>query len=90
MPYIKGDRRAVLHEKYLHHSTEDAKNNAYPVSCGELNFVITKLCLQYMMTPSYSRLNEIIGVLECVKQEFYRRAAAPYEDKKIQENGDVY
>jgi len=31
-----------------------------------------------------------MGVLECIKQEFYRRAVAPYEDKKKEENGDVY
>jgi len=30
------------------------------------------------------------GVLENVKQEMYRRLAAPYEDKKAEENGDVY
>jgi len=31
----------------------------------------------------------MIGVLECVKQEFYRRKVAPYEDIKIIENGDI-
>ena len=30
-----------------------------------------------------------MGVLECCKLEFYRRVAAPYEDIKIEENGDV-
>lgn len=33
---------------------------------------------------------EIGGAIECAKLEFYRRVAAPYEDKKIAENGDVY
>lgn len=32
----------------------------------------------------------ILGVLECVKLELYRRVAAPYEDRKIEENGDVF
>jgi len=31
-----------------------------------------------------------VGVLECAKMELYRRVAAPYEDKKKEENGDVY
>jgi hypothetical protein len=31
----------------------------------------------------------ITGVLENIKQEFYRRAASSYEDKKIIENGDI-
>jgi len=39
---------------------------------------------------SYSNVNEIIGALECIKLELYRRVAAPYEDLKIEENGDVY
>ena len=37
----------------------------------------------------YFYLNRAMGVLECIKQEFYRRVAAPYEDIKIVENGDV-
>ena len=31
-----------------------------------------------------------MGALECAKLELYRRVAAPYEDVKIMENGDVY
>jgi hypothetical protein len=38
----------------------------------------------------YARLNEVIGAIDCAKLELYRRIAAPYEDKKITENGDVY
>ena len=30
-----------------------------------------------------------MGVLSCVGAEFYRRVIAPYEDKKIIQNGDV-
>jgi hypothetical protein len=39
---------------------------------------------------TYETLNAVIGVLECAKLEFYRRVAAPYEDTKIQQNGEVY
>ena len=38
----------------------------------------------------YAHLNEAIGVLECAKLELYRRVAAPYEDGKRAETGDVY
>jgi hypothetical protein len=31
----------------------------------------------------------VTGVLENIKQEFYRRIASQYEDKKILENGDI-
>ena len=34
-------------------------------------------------------INKIMGILECVKSEFCRRHAAPYEDLKIKENGDI-
>lgn len=33
---------------------------------------------------------DTLGVLRCCQLELYRRMVAPYEDKKIQENGDVY
>jgi hypothetical protein len=57
---------------------------------GELNYVITRLLLDRASQPNYERLNSLMGVLECAKQEFYRRAVAPYENIKIKENGDVY
>ena len=38
----------------------------------------------------YAHLNEAIGALESAKLELYRRLAAPYEDEKIRESGDVY
>lgn len=61
------------------------------VSAGELNYSLTQICLNYLGdSPRYQRYNEIVGALECCKLEFYRRAVAPYEDKKIKENGDVY
>lgn len=64
-----------------------------PGGPGELNYLITRLCLRYMHErggPSYALLNEIVGVLESAKLEFYRRAVAPYESAKAQANGDVY
>lgn len=63
-----------------------------PRHAGELNFAITTLCNKYLRANSlsYGEINTIIGVLECAKQEFYRRIAVPYENIKIKENGDVY
>lgn len=45
----------------------------------------------YLLTCGikYKHINDICGVLEAVKAEFYRRVAAPYEDLKIKENKDV-
>lgn len=84
MPYIKKPERAKF-EKSL-------KVLPNLENAGELNYFITKVCLQYIEDHklSYNTLNEIVGALECSKIEFYRRSIAPYEGIKIAENGDVY
>lgn len=79
MPYIKAaERRGAKIEG--------------PGNPGELNFVISDIVDSYLIRNgrSYVTLNEVVGVLECAKLELYRRIAAPYEDTKIEENGDVY
>jgi hypothetical protein len=66
----------------------------YRTSCntGELNYEFTRVVQQYIEKYglSYRAINDVIGSLEGAKQEFYRRVAAPYEDEKLKENGDVY
>ncbi len=77
MPYIQpGDRDDLL----------------TPMNPGQLNWKITTMIIEYLdrSAMKYADYNEVIGVLECVKQEFYRRAVVPYEKRKIKENGDVY
>ena len=58
---------------------------------GELNYVLTSVCLEYVYRKGerYATFNDIIGALEGAKLEFYRRAVAPYEDTKIESNGDL-
>ena len=87
MPYINKDIRQNI-DSYLNVFLIDS-TIANP---GELNYVITKIIKSYLeyKSKNYSDYNEVIGVLECAKLEFYRRAVSPYEDKKIKENGDVY
>lgn len=58
-------------------------------SPGNLNYAITNLLLA-TDPKTYADYNELVGVLECVKLEFYRRAITVYEDGKIADNGDVY
>lgn len=80
MPYIDEELRGPLARKVM-----------FPCTPGELNFLITSNIVDYLpANPRYDDYNKIIGVLECVKMEFYRRMVAPYEDDKIKENGDVY
>ena len=57
---------------------------------GKVNYIITRIVDGILGCESYYMLNRAIGILECVKQEFYRRVVARYEDKKCKENGDVF
>jgi len=63
-----------------------------PITAGELNYTLTEAITNYAAESalSYQRINDIIGALEGAKLEFYRRVAVPYEEKKKEENGDVY
>lgn len=81
MPYIPGIRRHSL--DYREDSPQDS---------GEFNYVITSYIQKYIRNKglSYKTINDILGALEGSKLEFYRRVAAPYEDTKKEENGDVY
>lgn len=83
MPYINQDDRRlvdmVLDIPVMH-------------DVGELNYVLTKVIKDYLeqFGSSYRTMNDIVGALEGAKAEFQRRIVAPYEDLKIQTNGDVY
>ena len=60
-------------------------------NAGELNYKFTKIILSYLgPKPNYQAFNDVIGALEGCKLELYRRMVAPYEDTKIEQNGDVY
>ncbi|MEJ2539121.1 MAG: hypothetical protein P8188_03900 [Gemmatimonadota bacterium] len=85
MPYVATNARARL------------ESGTPPEDPGELNYAVTRLVDTYLKTRAaeagrlrYAHLNEAIGVLECAKLELYRRVAAPYEDRKRDESGDVY
>ena len=85
MPYISTDARNRL------------ASGGSPENAGELNYAITRFVDDYLRRMAeqdgrlrYAHLNEAMGVLECAKLELYRRVAAPYEDRKVEENGDVY
>ena len=87
LPYIKTDNRAK-YNSVLRDLTEKLKALPPEEVDGELNYVITKL-LKEIYPLRYFHINKAIGVLECAKLEYYRRVAAPYENGKIQEAGDV-
>lgn len=78
---------------YIHpHAKERLQLGEPTLGAGELNYLLTELCLEYMEDhdEGYATLNDIVGALELCKMEFNRRVVTPYEDKKIEDNGDVY
>ena len=91
MPYITQNARLDLRLPIRNLALEiAAKADAKPGDLvGALNYAITELLL-YTNPSRYNDFNALVGMLECCKLEFYRRAVAAYEDEKIQEHGDVY
>lgn len=86
MPYVKPEVRTILDP----HLMEAAGRIN---SVGDLNYAMTALAVEYLRRHgpvNYELINAVSGVFSCAGQEFYRRAAVPYEDRKIKENGDVY
>ncbi len=90
MPYIKEEDREqydpLVQELALRlQQTEDQMDRA-----GHVNYVITRLLLKAFPVRKYATMALVDGILADVGREYYRRRAAPYEDEKIAENGDVY
>jgi hypothetical protein len=94
MPYINESARLELDScienmvECLTHGN-DVSNQEFTVLLGEINYCFSRILAKSMGQTSYSKIAMITGVLENVKQEFYRRIATSYEDKKIVENGDI-
>ena len=90
MPYIKQEDRKKF-DSLIEDVVDALTDHGFsPVKPGDLNYVISKMVWEiFDRNPSYTLGNNLTGVLECVKQEFYRRKLAPYEDEKIKENGDL-
>jgi len=83
MPYIKQSDRCEYNK-----AIDALVRELNTAPDGHINYAITVL-LKRLYGSSYHDHNAAIGVLECVKQEFYRCVVALYEDKKKAENGDV-
>jgi|TARA_B100001778_G_scaffold96716_1_gene79020 broad-specificity NMP kinase len=89
MPYIKPEDRETYEPMIDVLMNELRYSDNWK---GDLNFIVSTILSDMLTTygTSYSMLNDMVGVLECAKLELYRRMAAPYEDEKIESNGDVY
>ena len=91
MPYIEQELRAQLDPAINELRSVLARVNKLK-RYGAVNYTITCLIdrLYGEDVFNYEAITKILGTLEAIKLEFYRRAAAPYENKKIKQNGDVF
>ena len=94
MPYINEAARKELDAcidnmvECLTHGNE-ISDYEFTTVLGEINYSFSRVLSQTMGQPSYSKIAMITGVVENIKQEFYRRVAEPYENIKIRSNGDI-
>lgn len=85
IPYIDKTQRTYLDDKLK------PLLELPPLNIGSVNYTITKFILsQLPLHAKYTDYNAMIGVLECIKLELYRKRIQSYEDKKCIENGEVY
>lgn len=87
MPYIREEHRWTV-DGPINELLAQLDRHAPDDVPGLVNYIVTRLLLARFQ-HSYRAFAVGVGVLETCKLEFYRRHAAPYEDKKIKENGDV-
>jgi len=85
MPYIRTEdrQRFMFLESELENVTKYDK-----LTAGEMQYIIA-LMIKHSQPENYQDMNDIMGALAGAQMEFYRRSVAPYEDKKIEVNGDI-
>ena len=96
MPYIDEEERLELDTQIdnMILAIRDNKtnlNNPHDFSnyLGRINYCFSRIVYGVMRDVSYRNIAMVTGVLENIKQEYYRRVAEPYEDIKIRQNGDI-
>ena len=96
MPYIDKEERTEL-DNAIENLISAIKNNKTSLNnpndfshyLGRINYCFSRVITSLMGSTSYKKIAMITGVLENIKQEFYRRIASSYEDQKIEQNGDI-
>lgn len=94
MPYIPEPERhryeGVIQQSVELLTEKLPGENGKGFIAGDLNFILSSIVWRlFDKKPSYTNGNTLVGVLECVKQEFLRRRLNGYEDEKIKTNGDL-
>jgi len=83
MPYIPEERRPLLARSadVIHEHTE----------VGDFTYFIYRAGQRFLgRQMRFTRIAFVLGSFLCVIFELYRRRVVPYEERKREENGDVY
>jgi hypothetical protein len=97
MPYIKQEYRKrldgpirALADAIAGVAGEQPEDTAF---AGLLNYACTSVALGVIKARfgriRYGHIALVTGVLKNAADEFYRRVAAPYEDRQIEKSGDL-
>ncbi len=97
MPYVKPEYRDALDPaiRSLAKAITDVARQLPDETgyAGLLNYACTSVAIQVIEGRfgkiRYGTIATVTGVFKNVADEFYRRVAAPYEDRQIADNGDV-
>lgn len=84
MPYITSKQKRTI-EKPLSELSE----RVYDL--GEFTYAVYYLALSLLRKRGvcYKHYAEILGALTATQHELYRREIGPYEEEKLEQNGDV-
>ena len=89
MPYISKEDRQI-YAKEITALTQKLGSLSEADLAGHLNYCFSKIAFTLLDNKRrYVRANTINGVFVSAQQEFYRRKVLPYENEKIEENGDI-
>lgn len=91
MPYIRQEDRPQ-YESEINSLVEKIDLGAIQdgiIDPGHFNYIFTTILNRCKFTRNYRNYNAIVGMVECVKSEYYRCEVAPYEDIKKEQNGTV-
>jgi hypothetical protein len=89
MECLRGNVPPNLDNSNSNRHKEKLTNEEFLSIIGDINYTFSRILSGTMGDASYSKIAMITGVLENIKQEFYRRVGVSLEDKKIIENGDI-
>jgi len=104
MPYIKGVDKKIFSYglelikddmAFKADKNTDVASLVYPgvskLCKGDLTYLVFVLARTYFEIKgvSYTNMSDAISALNDAGEEIRRRFLAPYEDKKIEENGDA-